>query len=88
MNLNRINWNTPATQGGPGAAGSDTYYAWSPVPGLGFLFIDPTSSDGHVLDKFSSSTAVEIHGPGASPVQTSCSVEWVIQGDLSRPGID
>jgi len=41
MNLNRINWNTPATQGGPGAAGSDTYYAWSPVPGSGISFHRP-----------------------------------------------
>jgi len=41
MNLNRINWNTPATQGGPGAAGSDTYYAWSPVPGTGISFHRP-----------------------------------------------
>jgi hypothetical protein len=41
MNLNRINWNTPATQGGKGAAGSDTYYAWSPVPGTGISFHRP-----------------------------------------------
>jgi hypothetical protein len=41
LNLNRINWNTPATQGGPGAAGSDTYYAWSPVPGTGISFHRP-----------------------------------------------
>jgi hypothetical protein len=41
MNLNRINWNTPLTQGGPGAAGSDTYYAWSPVPGSGVSFHRP-----------------------------------------------
>jgi hypothetical protein len=41
LNLNRINWNTPATQGGPGAAGSDTYYAWSPVPGAGISFHRP-----------------------------------------------
>jgi hypothetical protein len=41
MNLNRINWNTPATQGGPGATGSDTYYAWSPVPGSSVSFHRP-----------------------------------------------
>jgi len=41
LNLNRINWNTPATQGGPGATGSDTYYAWSPVPGTGVSFHRP-----------------------------------------------
>jgi hypothetical protein len=41
LNLNRINWNTPATQGGVGAAGSDTYYAWSPVPGTGISFHRP-----------------------------------------------
>jgi hypothetical protein len=41
LNLNRINWNTPATQGGLGAAGSDTYYAWSPVPGTGISFHRP-----------------------------------------------
>jgi hypothetical protein len=48
LNLNRINWNTPATQGGPGAAGSDTYYAWSPVPG--------TSVSFHRPDKFGTVT--------------------------------
>ncbi len=48
MNLNRINWNTPTTQGGPGAAGSDTYYAWSPVPG--------TSVSFHRPDKFGTVT--------------------------------
>jgi len=41
LNLNRINWNTPATQGGVGAAGTDTYYAWSPVPGTGISFHRP-----------------------------------------------
>ena len=41
MNLNRINWNTPAIPGGPGAAGSDTYYAWSPVPGSSVSFHRP-----------------------------------------------
>ena len=41
MNLNRINWNTPAIQGGPGAAGSDTYYAWSAVPGSSVSFHRP-----------------------------------------------
>jgi len=41
LNLNRINWNTPATQGGPGATGSDTYYAWSPVPGSAPSFHQP-----------------------------------------------
>ena len=41
MNLNRINWNTPAIQGGPGAAGTDTYYAWSPVPGSSVSFHRP-----------------------------------------------
>jgi hypothetical protein len=41
MNLNRINWNTPAIQGGPGATGSDTYYAWSPVPGSSVSFHRP-----------------------------------------------
>lgn len=41
LNLNRINWNTPATQGDPGAAGSDTYYAWSPVPGTSLSFHRP-----------------------------------------------
>ena len=48
LNLNRINWNTPATQGGPGATGSDTYYAWSPVPG--------TSVSFHRPDKFGTVT--------------------------------
>lgn len=42
LNLNRINWNTPVTQGGPGAAGSDTYYAWSPVSGTSPAFHQPT----------------------------------------------
>jgi hypothetical protein len=41
LNLNRINWSTPATQGGPGATGSDTYYAWSPVPGTSLSFHRP-----------------------------------------------
>jgi hypothetical protein len=41
LNLNRIDWNTPATQGGLGAAGSDTYHAWSPVPGTGISFHRP-----------------------------------------------
>jgi hypothetical protein len=41
LNLNRINWNTPASQGGQGAAGSDTYHAWSPVPGTGLSFHRP-----------------------------------------------
>jgi len=41
MNLNRINWNTPAVPGGPGATGSDTYYAWSPVPGSSVSFHRP-----------------------------------------------
>jgi hypothetical protein len=41
MNLNRINWNTPKVQGGPGATGSDTYHAWSPVPGNGVSFHRP-----------------------------------------------
>jgi hypothetical protein len=31
LNLFRINWKTPAKQGGKGAIGTDTYYAWSPV---------------------------------------------------------
>jgi hypothetical protein len=31
LNLFRINWNTPAKQGGKGAMATDTYYAWSPV---------------------------------------------------------
>jgi len=42
LNLYRINWNTPTTQGGPGAAGSDTYYAWSPVSGASPAFHQPT----------------------------------------------
>jgi hypothetical protein len=42
LNLNRINWNTPVTQGGPGAAGSDTYYAWSPVSGTSPAFHQPS----------------------------------------------
>ena len=42
LNLNRINWNTPVTQGGPGATGSDTYYAWSPVSGTSPSFHQPT----------------------------------------------
>ena len=41
LNLNRINWNTPATQGGPGAAGTDTYHAWSPVSGSVPAFHQP-----------------------------------------------
>lgn len=41
LNLYRINWNTPGTVGGPGAAGSDTYYAWSPVPGAAPSFHQP-----------------------------------------------
>jgi len=41
LNLNRINWNTPVSQGGPGATGTDTYYAWSPVPGSGVSFHRP-----------------------------------------------
>ena len=41
MNLYRINWNTPVTQGGKGATGSDTYYAWSPV-GSTLSFHQPT----------------------------------------------
>jgi hypothetical protein len=41
LNLNRIDWNTPTTQGGPGASGTDTYYAWSPVPGNGVSFHRP-----------------------------------------------
>ena len=42
VNLNRINWNTPVTQGGPGATGSDTYYAWSSVSGASPNFHQPT----------------------------------------------
>ncbi len=42
LNLNRINWNTPAVQGGPGVTGSDTYYAWSPVSGASPAFHQPT----------------------------------------------
>jgi len=65
LNLNRINWNTPATQGGPGAAGSDTYYAWSPVPGTGISFHRPdkfgtvtfsTNSDAAPLWRFTAQT--------------------------------
>jgi hypothetical protein len=41
LNLNRINWNTPTTLGGKGAAGTDTYYAWSPVPGSVPTFHQP-----------------------------------------------
>ncbi len=41
LNLNRINWNTPASQGGSGASGTDTYYAWSPVPGSAPSFHQP-----------------------------------------------
>ena len=41
LNLNRINWNTPVTQGGPGAAGTDTYHAWSPLPGSVPAFHQP-----------------------------------------------
>ena len=41
LNLNRINWNTPATQGGSGAAGTDTYHAWSPVTGSAPSFHQP-----------------------------------------------
>jgi hypothetical protein len=48
LNLNRINWNTPTTQGGPGAAGSDTYHAWSPLPG--------TAPSFHQPDKFGTVT--------------------------------
>lgn len=41
VNLYRINWNTPVTQGGKGATGTDTYYAWSPV-GTTLSFHQPT----------------------------------------------
>jgi hypothetical protein len=41
LNLNRINWDTPSTLGGRGAAGTDTYYAWSPVPGAAPAFHQP-----------------------------------------------
>jgi hypothetical protein len=41
LNLNRINWNTPVTQGGKGATGSDTYHAWSPVSGASPAFHQP-----------------------------------------------
>lgn len=41
LNLNRINWNTPAVEGGRGASGSDTYYAWSPVTGTTVSFHRP-----------------------------------------------
>jgi hypothetical protein len=41
LNLNRINWNTPATQGGSGAAGTDTYHTWSPLPGSAPSFHQP-----------------------------------------------
>ena len=41
LNLYRINWNTPVTQGGKGATGTDTYYAWSPV-GTTLSFHQPT----------------------------------------------
>jgi hypothetical protein len=41
LNLNRINWNTPATPGGKGQTGSDTYLAWSPVPGKDLSFHRP-----------------------------------------------
>ena len=42
LNLYRIDWNTPATQGGRGATGSDTYYAWSPVSGTAPSFHQPS----------------------------------------------
>ncbi len=42
LNLNRINWNTPVTTGGKGAAGSDTYHAWSPVSGTSPNFHQPS----------------------------------------------
>jgi hypothetical protein len=41
LNLNRINWNTPVTPGGKGAAGSDTYHTWSPLPGPKPAFHQP-----------------------------------------------
>ncbi|KAB2660970.1 MAG: hypothetical protein DVB31_13075 [Verrucomicrobia bacterium] len=41
LNLNRVDWNTPPVKGGAGAAGSDTYHAWSPVPGNGISFHRP-----------------------------------------------
>jgi len=41
LNLNRINWRAPLTPGGPGAVGSDTYHAWSPVPGSAPAFHQP-----------------------------------------------
>ena len=42
LNLYRINWNTPTIQGGRGTAGTDTYYAWSPVSGTAPSFHQPT----------------------------------------------
>jgi hypothetical protein len=42
LNLNRISWNTPTVLGGKGAAGSDTYYSWSPTPGTSPNFHQPT----------------------------------------------
>ena len=43
LNLNRINWNTPTILGGKGATGTDTYYAWSPVPGSVPAFHQPAN---------------------------------------------
>ncbi len=80
VNLNRINWNTPVTQGGPGAAGSDTYYAWFPVSGAGPAFHQP-SKFGTVTFSTNSVTAPTCMFTG----QTLSDTNLVLNG-VGHPG--
>jgi hypothetical protein len=80
LNLNRINWNTPVTQGGPGATGSDTYYAWSPVPGASVSF--------HRPDKFGTVTfsTNAVPAPGWSFTEQTIIGNNIVFGGTGHPG--
>jgi hypothetical protein len=80
LNLNRINWNTPAVQGGKGATGSDTYYAWSPEPG--------TKPNFHQPDKFGTVTFSTNAVPAPTWLftnQTVSGTQLVLNG-IGHPG--
>ena len=80
LNLNRINWNTPATQGGPGATGSDTYYAWSPLPGTTVSF--------HRPDKFGTVTfsTNAVRAPMWMFAAPNVSSSTLVLGGMGHPG--
>jgi hypothetical protein len=81
LNLNRINWNTPPTLGGRGAAGTDTYYAWSPVPGAAPAFHQP---DDFGTVTFSSDPVPQPRTTFAAPVLAGSSL---ILSGMGFPGL-